>query len=113
MSTAGNWDHHGGWNTGYRPASHANPNLAPAQQNNPLASVGLTYITHTDDSTVSFEAQAGQVYSILLGGYSGAGNFGPHAGYSLSISSVPVPGAVWLFVSAMFGLVGFQRRKQK
>jgi hypothetical protein len=73
----------------------------------------LTYITHTDDSTVSFEAQAGQVYSILLGGYSGAGNFGPHAGYSLSISSVPVPGAVWLFVSAMFGLVGFQRRKQK
>jgi hypothetical protein len=113
MSTAGNWDHHGGWNTGYRPASHANPNLAPAQQNNPLSSVGLTYITHTDDSTVSFEAQAGQVYSILLGGYSGAGNFGPHAGYSLSISSVPVPGAVWLFVSAMFGLVGFQRRKQK
>ncbi len=116
MSTAGNWHHHGGWNAGYRPASHANPNTAPAELNDPLQlnpNGDLIFVAYTDHSTMSFEAQAGQIYSILLGGYSGSGNFGPHAGYSLSISSVPVPGAVWLFGSGMFGLAGFQRRKQK
>jgi len=115
MSTAGNWHHHGGWNAGYKPASNANPNIQPAQLSDPLQLTpngDLIFVTYTDNSTVSFEAQAGQVYSILLGGYSGAGNFGPHAGYSLSISSVPVPGAVWLFGSALLGLVGFNRRKQ-
>ncbi len=33
------------------------------------------------------------------------------ATYQLSITSVPVPGAVWLFGSALAGLVGLRRRK--
>ncbi len=113
MTTAGNYDHHGGWNINYRPASHTSPNTAPASLNNPLGTVGLTFLTYTDNSTLSFTAQAGQVYTILLGGYSGAGNFGPHAGYALNITSapVPVPGAVWLFGSAMAGFIGLRRRK--
>lgn len=32
--------------------------------------------------------------------------------HELTVTSVPVPGAVWLFGSAMAGLVGFGRRKQ-
>lgn len=35
------------------------------------------------------------------------------ANYKLSISAVPVPGAVWLFGSAMAGLIGFGRRKSR
>lgn len=33
------------------------------------------------------------------------------AAYSTVVSAVPVPGAVWLFGSAMAGLIGFGRRK--
>jgi hypothetical protein len=108
MTTEGNYDHHGGWNVGY-----SSSNTAPATQDNPLGTVGLDFLTYTDNSTVSFTAQAGQVYSILLGGNSGDGNFGPHARYQLEISSVPVPGAVWLFGSAIAGLVGFGKRKRE
>ncbi len=32
--------------------------------------------------------------------------------HELTVTSVPVPGAVWLFGSAMAGLIGFGRRKQ-
>ena len=112
-TNVGGYNHHGGWNVGYRPPSNANPNIGPATLSNPLGTAGLTYLTYTDNSTVSFTANAGQVYSILLGGYAGAGNFGPHDGYVLNVSSVPVPGAVWLFGSAMAGLIGFGRRKNK
>jgi hypothetical protein len=107
MTTANNYDHHGGWNIGYTTA-----NITPATLNNPLGTVGLTFVGYTDNSTISFNAQAGQVYTILLGGYSGEGNFGPAGGYQLAISSVPVPGAVWLFGSAIAGLVGIGKRKR-
>jgi hypothetical protein len=111
---AGTYDHHSGWNINYRPASNANPNLAPAMQNNPLFSTGLTFLTYTDNSTVTFTAQAGQIYSILLGGYSGAGNFGPHDSYLLDInaSPVPVPAAIWLFGGGLASLAGVTRRKR-
>lgn len=32
--------------------------------------------------------------------------------YELSVTAVPVPGAVWLFGTAMAGMIGFGRRKQ-
>ncbi|MDD2759107.1 MAG: hypothetical protein PHH11_02310 [Methylomonas sp.] len=107
MTTAGNYEHHGGWNIGY-----TEDDTTPATLDNPLGTVGLTFVGYTDNSTVTFTAQAGQVYSILLGGYSGSGNFGPHAGYQLAISSVPVPGAVWLFGTAMAGLIGIGGRRK-
>ena len=51
----------------------------------------------------------GAWYSVVVGGSSsavGAYNF------TANISSVPVPGAVWLFGSAMAGLIGFGKRKR-
>lgn len=103
----GAYGHHDGWNVGYTAG-----NTVPATLNNPLGMTGLTYLDHTDSSSITFTAQAGQVYSILLGGYSGSDNWGPHSGYQLNISSVPVPGAVWLFGSAMAGMIGFGKRKR-
>lgn len=111
MDTGLGYSHHAGWNFGYKPASHpeANPSVT---KRNPLGMRGLTFVTYGDNSTVSFEAEAGQIYSILLGGYSGNDYFGPHAGYVLSVNQVPVPGAVWLFGSALAGLVGLRRKSQ-
>lgn len=64
-------------------------------------------------NTIQFFAQAGQVYSIFLGGYRN-GNWGDTTdGYQLTISQVPVPGAVWLFGSALVGMIGFGGRKAK
>ena len=36
---------------------------------------------------------------------------GSFANYDLEISAVPVPAAIWLFGTAILGLVGFNRRK--
>ncbi len=107
----GAWNHHGTWNC----PSCTGDDHTPFDSNNPLGSNNLTYLTH--DATVdaingiTFHANAGQVYSILLGGNAGNDNFSPHAGYSVSLTTVPVPGAVWLFGSAIAGLVGFKRHR--
>lgn len=115
----GVWSSHGTWNC---------PNClindvryaATFDSDNPLSEFGLTYLTHdaTVDAvnSISFNAMAGQVYTVLLGGASGGSVFGPREGYALSISTaapVPVPGALWLFGSALAGLIGVQRKKTR
>lgn len=99
---------------------------------NPLTNTGgdtssISYLTHANDFGSGLtEAlshvflNAGQ-YTLLVGGASeilldtdgitelNAGTYGVVA--SLSVQPVPVPGAVWLFGSAMAGLIGFGRRK--
>jgi hypothetical protein len=65
-------------------------------------------------NTISFNAEAGEIYTIFLGGYK-LGNWGDTTdGYELTISQtpVPVPGAVWLFGSALAGFAGVNRRKR-
>jgi hypothetical protein len=105
----GDPNHHSGWNFGYVSGT----NEAPAQVSNPFGTTGVNYLTHSDSGDITFLAEAGQVYSIYLGGNSGNGNFGPTANYKLNISSaaVPIPAAVWLFGSALAGLGIFGRRK--
>lgn len=61
-------------------------------------------------NTIQFYAQAGQYYTIFLGGYMGGGWQSTTDGYSLTISQVPVPGAVWLFGSALVGMIGLRRK---
>ncbi len=115
-TNTGAYVHHGSWNC---PAclSQGQPAPKPFDANNPFGTAGLTYLAH--DGTVdglsglTFLAEANQVYSIYLGG-SGVGRWNANvADYSLAISTapVPVPGAVWLFGSALAGLVGLRRRK--
>jgi len=101
------YSHHGGWNTG------GNPSYA----NNPFGTTGLTFkaLDSTVDSvnSISFNALAGQVYSIYLGG-KGVGQWSQNVSdYQLNISAseVPVPAAAWLFGGALMSLVGAHRRK--
>lgn len=108
----GTYSHHGGWNC---PTCST---ALPFNANNPFGTTGLTYLTH--DATVdainglTFTAQAGQIYSIYLGG-AGVGVWNRNVSdYKLDIatSPVPVPGAAWLFGSALAGMIGVHRRRR-
>ncbi|MBD9355591.1 PEP-CTERM sorting domain-containing protein [Methylomonas albis] len=81
------------------------------------ASVGVLSTTDpftgtTNMNTITFNAVAGEYYTIFLGGYMGGAWQTTTDGYSLTVSQVPVPGAVWLFGSAMAGLIGFGGRRK-
>lgn len=106
------YSHHDGWNSAWR----AGINEVPATKNNPHSTDNLIYLTHISTGSLSFLATAGQIYSIYLGGNAGDGVFGPHDGYKLAITTaapVPLPAAVWLFVSALAGMGVFSRRKHR
>lgn len=107
-TNTGDYSHHGPWN---------NANIA-FTADNPFGTNGLNYLTHSGNvdnvNGLTFTAQAGEVYSIYLGG-AGVGNWKDNVeGYALNIttSAVPVPAAAWLLGSGLVGLIGFGRRKQ-
>lgn len=119
----GEWLEHSPWNcpscvfniggVQYRTA-------ADFQDDHPLSEGGMSYITHdaTVDSlnSISFNATAGTVYTLILGGNSGGTNYSPLEGYSLNIATaapVPLPGAVWTFGSVLVGLIGVNSRKRR
>lgn len=111
-NTAG-YGHHGAWNT-------IGEVILPEGSPNPFDTTGLDTVVGWSanvDSTnaFTFEAQAGQVYSIYLGGSGGTGWNQQHDGYVLNITSspVPVPAAAWLFGTALAGLGVSSRRKSK
>lgn len=111
------YGHHGAWNAGNNSAGITASSLVPGTSFTTSDIVaysvgaGAVGAATQNISNISFNAQAGQVYTIVMGGYqNGAWNFTAE-GYQLAITTVPVPGAVWLFGSAVAGLVGFGRRK--
>lgn len=110
-TSTGFYLHHGAWNC---------PTCAPPllfTANDPFATVGLTNIgysnTVTGSTDFTFTAQAGQIYTIYLGGVGFSGWDTGLDNYALSLTTapVPVPGAVWLFGSAIAGVFGLRRRK--
>ena len=120
MDASASWSHHGSWNRGYVAGDTSPANLAKVNGNDPIGTSGLTFLTFMDSSglgpygghSVTFEAEAGQVYTILLGGRDGGTSWRePIGGYKVEISSVPIPAAVWLFGSALTGLGVIGSRK--
>lgn len=107
------YGHHGGWNANNNTAGVTASSLVPGtsftQANVVAYSVGGS--TPSNLNSIIFNAEAGQVYTIVMGGYKNGKWNQIMDGYSLSVQAVPVPGAVWLFGSAMAGLIGFGRRK--
>lgn len=109
-TNTGSYSHHGAWN-----CPGCNPSR-PYNMDNPFGTQGVFYLTH--DATVdannplTFLAQAGQVYSIYIGG-AGVGRWNQNiADYKLNITTapVPLPAAAWLMAPALLGL-GALRRK--
>lgn len=117
--------HHVSWNAGNNTGgitNASNPYIGGTNSGTGLATadiiaasigaLGATpFVGTTDMNSITFNAVAGEYYTIFLGGYMGGAWATTTDGYSLTVSQVPVPGAVWLFGSAMAGLVGFGRRK--
>jgi len=113
-----NYSHHGGWHSPYDQAGAlaVGNNDIRITTSNPFGGTGLDVANLILDDVLgnnaTFTAQAGEVYTILVGGFQGGDWSEIRNDYQLTISSVPVPGAVWLFGSAMAGLIGVQRRKR-
>lgn len=110
-TNTGAYSHHGAWN---RPGS--TPPI-PFTADNPFGTTGLTNIGWSDfvnsERQFVFRAEAGQIYSIYLGGaHFSRWNTGV-ADYALSIttSAVPEPGTLALFSGALAGM-GWMRRRQ-
>jgi hypothetical protein len=125
------YNHHGAWNAGTNTAGLTASSLPGGNRNydpdgaGPLTGVDaiVAYSIGDDPNTLANEAQnigsitfnavAGEIYTIALGGYrTGAWNQ-INDGYSLTVSQVPVPAAVWLFGSALAGMGIIGRRKNK
>lgn len=54
------------------------------------------------------------LYKVIVSGRTSTGTAGNNTtSFTYSVPSVPVPAAVWLFGSALMGLVGVSRRKAK
>jgi len=120
------YNHHGSWNADNNtqagaPNSASSPYAGAVQAGTGLSVTDIVAYsiggaTPSNLNTISFNAEAGQIYSIFVGGYRNGTWYDTTDGYKLTVSqvsAVPVPGAVWLFGSAMAGLVGFGRRKSK
>ncbi len=121
------YGHHGTWNVGTNTSGLTSNSLPGGGTNydpdgaGPLAALDaiVAYSVGGANSqnlnNISFNAEAGQIYSIWLGGYRNGGWGVTTDGYALTISQaapVPLPGAVWLFGGALASLIGANRRKR-
>jgi len=71
--------------------------------------------TDTNSSGLFSSGHTNGFYTLVIGGHGGLSSqgFAYDALITTSAAPVPVPAAVWLFGSAMAGLIGFGRRKQQ
>ena len=83
----------------------------PGADSSSLNYIGNATASGTDSSiTRTFSLGPGQ-YSLVFGGNPPPGTAGAQVAYQATLSTVPVPAAVWLFGSGLAGLVGLARRK--
>jgi len=116
---------------GYDAAEHAFPSF-PSQGMAPSPNPKTAYFTFSFDTTGGMVAPTGLTSTMQYGDCTADGMMsascmtgfgiastgsntlnGTMGGYasSLNISAVPVPAAVWLFGSALAGLIGFSRKR--
>lgn len=115
-TSTGAYSHHGSWNAGNNASGVTAASLPGGGTSFSLAdvvaySVGGASPLNLND--ITFRAEAGQVYTIALGGYRNGEWSNTADGYVMNVAAVPLPGAVWLFGSAMAGFMGYGRRKNK
>ncbi len=68
------------------------------------------YGTSGYDALLSYLLPSTGTYTIAVGG-EGFLSFADSYNYNMNVSAVPLPAAVWLFGSALVGLVGLRRRR--
>ena len=106
-------DHFGGYEVYLTSGSTSNTgellgSIGPTTNSNDWEFSSLTFIAPTDSSILPFLLF--KPYGDILGGaYPGLDNLNLSV---TSIGAVPVPAAVWLFGTALIGLVGFSKRRK-
>jgi len=106
-----------GWDTSTTPFVRAGSYINNVS--NPLATFGLAYLDQASTTTpggsasLTFANLAGGDYTLLLGGNGTSSDVFGNGFYKLTLTAVPVPAAVWLFGSAMAGMIGLGRRNLK
>ncbi len=112
-TSTGNFSHHGPWHVMEAIAAiNVGNNNNPVTEANPFNGSGLDILIGDDvlGNTTTFIAEKDKVYTIILGGFQGGFFVETRNDYQLTITSVPVPGGVWLFGSGLFGLAASRRR---
>ncbi|MDD2758900.1 MAG: VPLPA-CTERM sorting domain-containing protein [Methylomonas sp.] len=115
MNTNGSYYHHAPWNAGNNANGLTSASI-PTETSFTIADIVAYSVggnAPQNLNTISFDAEAGQTYTIVLGGYRSGGWNESNDYYRLSVSQVPVPGAAWLFGSALTGFIGVRRRKSR
>ena len=85
----------------------------PGADSSSLNYIGNATASGTDSSiTKVFSLGPGQ-YSLVFGGNPPAGTPGSSVAYQATLTTVPVPAAVWLFGSGLASLAGLARRRMK
>ena len=101
--------------TPFGPEENTDPVLGLFDSSNVELAVDDDALNSGYDSFISYHFTDAGTYVIAISGYDDF-DFNGTGGdtdfiYSVEISSVPVPAAVWFFGSALIGLVGLGRRK--
>ena len=102
--------HHGSWNANQNGTSTP-PGLGFTAADI-VASTDTSGLTPLNLNEIIFSAQAGQVYTIVLGGWRDGTWYDTNDGYVLNVQAVPLPAAAWMFGSGLLGMLGFMRKKK-
>ncbi len=110
-TNVGNYSHHGSWNC----PGCATPR--PFTNSNPFGTAGLNFLAYSDTvdmvNGLTFQAKAGHVYSVYLGG-KGVGQWSQNVSdYALTITAVPEPATLGLFSVALAGMGAVRRHPAK
>ncbi len=102
--------HHGAWNSTLN-GTDIPPGFSFTEANI-VATTDASGAKPVNVNDIQFTAQAGQIYTIFIGGVNGGDWYTRTDGYVLNVAAVPVPGAAWLFGGGILGLLGLKRSKR-
>lgn len=120
------YGHHGAWNSTTNSNGLTNSSLPGGGTNfdpdgsGPQTAIGqiVAYsvgavgsVPASNLNTIQFDAVAGQVYTIVLGGYRNGAWDDTIDGYRLTVSQVPIPAAAWMMGSGLISLLSLSRKK--
>jgi hypothetical protein len=114
---AGQQQTDGGTNGGYHVYNNSGTfdwsTIDPGYGPTTLSYIGNASASGTDSSITKTFSLGPGLYSLVFGGNPPAGTPGSSVAYQATLSTVPVPAAMWLFGSGIAGLVGLARRRAR
>lgn len=115
MNTNTTYGHHGNWNANNNITGLNADSLPPGTTLtiSDIVAYSVGGPAPTNLNTISFNAEAGKVYTVVMGGFKNGSWNSTVDGYKLTVSQVPVPAAAWLMGTGLLGLVGMRRKNKR